>query len=325
MTTNSETLLPDGTALITRVIPVPDTLSPEAQAHLATGETWAPEDGSPGQKEQIERALAMYPVRIEDATLAGVPVRIVQPQHARAGGPDCLLMNLHGGGFVTDSGSMLESIPIAALTGVTVVTVLYRLAPQHIFPAAVDDAAAVYGELLKTHAPHKLVIYGTSAGGILTAQTAVRLRQTGVPLPAALGFFTAFADSSRHGDSAAFFSVSGLAGEPMLRPGEVGHDEVTRSVGGHDPRDPAVSPIYADLRGFPPTLCVAGTRDMMLSGTANFHRALLRAGVDADLIVFDAMPHAHWYMVGIPEAQEANEAMARYFVRALGLAAGPAR
>ena len=315
MTPNTETLLPDGTAIITRTIPVPDTLSPEAQAHLATGETWAPEDGSPGQKEQIERALAMYPVQIEPATLAGVPVKVVRPQHVSADKQNCVLMNLHGGGFVTDSGSMLESIPIAALTGIPVVTVLYRLAPQHKFPAAVDDAAAVYGELLKTHAPQRMAIYGTSAGGILTAQVAVRLRQTGVPLPAALGFFTAMADFCHLGDTAAFFGVPGLSDVQPPERGQGGLDEGL--LGGHDPHDPAVSPIYADLSGFPPTLCVAGTRDMMLSGTANFHRALFRAGVDADLMVFDAMPHAHWYMVGIPEAREANEAMARYFLRAL--------
>jgi acetyl esterase/lipase len=164
-----------------------------------------------------------------------------------------------------------------------------------------------------------MAIYGTSAGGILTAQTAVRLRQTGLPLPAALGFFTAMADFSCTGDTAAYFSVPGLLG--VQPPEPKGHSHEDAWLGGHDPRDPAVSPIYADLRGFPPTLCVAGTRDMMLSGTANFHRALLRAGVDAHLLVFDALPHAHWYMVGIPEAKEANEAMARYFLRALGFQA----
>jgi acetyl esterase/lipase len=79
-----------------------------------------------------------------------------------------------------------------------------------------------------------------------------------------------------------------------------------------------VSPIYADLAGWPPTLCVSGTRDLLLSGTVNFHRALLRKGVDARLVVFDAMPHAHWYMVGIPEATEAVELMARFFDEQLG-------
>lgn len=314
MTTNSETLLPDGTAHITRIVPVPETLSPEAQVHLATGKTWAPEAGSPEQQEQIDLALSMYPVQIEDATLAGVPVKIVTPKQPRADKRDCILLNFHGGGFVSDSGSMLESIPIAALTGITVVTALYRLAPAHPYPAAVDDAEAVYRELLKTHSPQKMVMYGTSAGAILSAQTLVRLKQKSVPLPAALGFFTGLSDFARRGDTWSLFGVPGFAATRMVKRGER-HDSAY--LGAHDPHDPAISPVYADLRGFPPALCVAGTRDMMLSDTSNFHRALLRAGVDADLVVFDAMPHAHWYMVGIPEAQEANELMARYFLRAL--------
>jgi acetyl esterase/lipase len=113
----------------------------------------------------------------------------------------------------------------------------------------------------------------------------------------------------------AFFGVPGLAGaEPPAR----GRSWDLAYLGGHDPADPLVSPIRADLAGFPPTLCVAGTRDLLLSGTANFHRALLRKGVDARLVVVDAMPHAHWYQVGIPEATEALEVMARFFDEKLG-------
>lgn len=108
MIPDSVQLLPDGTAIISRTIPVPDTLSPQAHAHLATGATWAPEDGSPEQKDEIERALSMYPVQIEPATLAGVPVKIVQPPHVSAEKRDCVLMNLHGGwirdGFRLDAG-----------------------------------------------------------------------------------------------------------------------------------------------------------------------------------------------------------------------------
>ncbi len=311
MFVNSETLLPDGTAHITRVVPIPETISPEAQAHLATGQSWAPEAGSPEQQAQIDLALSMYPVQIEETMMAGVPVKIVRPQTPREDKRDCVLLNFHGGGFVSDSGSMLESIPIAALTGITVVTALYRLAPAHPFPAAVDDAEAVYRELLKSYSPKRIVMYGTSAGAILSAQTLVRLNQSNTPLPAALGFFTGLADFSRRGDAWSLFGVPGFAGARTVKRGDR-HD--AWYAGSHDPFDPAISPIYADLSGFPPALCVTGTRDFMLGETSNFHRALLRAGVDADLVVFDAMPHAHWYMVGIPEAQEANELMARYFL-----------
>jgi acetyl esterase/lipase len=89
-------------------------------------------------------------------------------------------------------------------------------------------------------------------------------------------------------------------------------------VGDHDRKDPVLSPMYADLRGFPPTLCMTSTRDHCLSGTADFHRALLRAGVDARLMVFDAMPHAFWYRFDLPESKEALEAQASFLDRHLG-------
>jgi acetyl esterase/lipase len=312
---DTTSLAPDGTARITRVVPVPTTISPEAQAFLRTGASWAPAAGSEEQRLLIEKARALYPVRIEDAVIGGVAVRVVTPPEIPAGKKDRVLVNLHGGGFVTDSGSMLESIPIASLTRTKVVTVLYRLAPAHKFPAAVDDVIAVYRELLKTHKPQRMVLYGTSAGAILSAQAAVRMGREGLPLPAAIGFFTGFADFANPGDSLAFFGVPGLDG---ARPPERDGSRDAQYLGGRDPRDPLVSPIYADLAGWSPTLCVSGTRDLLLSGTVNFHRALLRKGVDARLVVFDAMPHAHWYMVGIPEATEALELMARFFDEQLG-------
>lgn len=317
MSENTTHLLDNGTAIVTRTIPVPDTLSAAAQAHLATGATWAPEEGSPEQAEQIELARTLYPVTIEDAMIAGVPVKRVRPvrRHPQADGR--VLLNFHGGGFVADSGSMLESIPMAALTGVDVVTVLYRLAPANPFPAAVDDAAFVYEAMLTTHRPENIIVYGTSAGGSLSAQLMVRLQERGLPTPAGHGFFTAIADLARPGDSMSYFGVPGLAGaHPVVR----GDRGLGAALGVTDLTTPAVSPMYGDLKSFPPTLCIAGTRDMLLSATCNFHRALRRAGVPADLIVFDAMPHAHWYMVGIPEAREANEAMAAWFLSTLGLA-----
>lgn len=115
-----------------------------------------------------------------------------------------MLINLHGGGFTSDSGSLLESIPIASLTGMQVIAVEYRLAPEFPFPAAVDDSVAVYKELLKTHAPRKIAVYGTSAGASLTTETAVQLGKLGIPLPAASGFFSGYADFARSGDSHAF-------------------------------------------------------------------------------------------------------------------------
>ena len=121
--------------------------------------------------------------------------------------------NLHGGGFNSDSGSYTESIPIASYTKIKVVAVLYRLAPEHPFPAAVDDSVAVYKELLKTYKPDHIVIYGTSAGAILTAEVAAKLKQLGLPLPAALGIFSGMGDFARDGDS-----PGALRAARLLRP-----------------------------------------------------------------------------------------------------------
>ncbi|MFP5250184.1 MAG: alpha/beta hydrolase fold domain-containing protein [Acidobacteriota bacterium] len=311
-----------GTAHVTRVAPVPQTVSPEAQKFLATQvPDEAPPQSVAERRAGLDRGEARHrvewsricPNHIQDGTLAGVPVRLVTPDDLDPANRDKVLLNLHGGGFNADSGSYSESIPIAGFAKMKVVAVLYRLAPEHPFPAAVDDAVAVYKELLKTYKPNHMVLYGTSAGAMLTGEVAVRLKQLGLPLPAALGIFSATGDFARAGDTEALFSVRGLAG-PLDPPPAV-HDSYY--AGKTDPRDPVLSPVYADLRGMPPTLFVSSTRDMLLSGTSNLDRAFLRAGDETQLVVFDALPHAFWYNPNLPEALEANRIMANFFVKAL--------
>jgi epsilon-lactone hydrolase len=312
-----------GAAHVTRVVPVPDSLSPQAQLSLGRPE---PDQGPPQSLEErrkrtdeyTERARVAWtrlcPNQLVEDKMAGVPVRIVTPEGMPEANRDKVLLNLHGGGFNSDSGSYTESIPIAFYTKVKVVAVLYRLAPEHPFPAAVDDSVAVYKELLKTYKPDRIVIYGTSAGAILTAQVAVKLKQLNLPQPAALGIFSGMGDFARNGDSIAMYGLRGLSGH--LDPPEPGaHDPYY--VGSTDAKDPVLSPIYADLHGLPPTLFITSGRDLLLSGTVNLHRAYLHAGVDARLVVFDALPHAFWYDPRLPEAIEANQMMADFFVKQL--------
>ena len=228
---------------------------------------------------------------------------------------DRVLINVHGGGFNSDSGSLVEGVPIAYLTATTVVSVYYRLAPEYPFPAAVDDTVAVYRELMKTHKPAKIGLYGTSAGAILTAEVAVRLRRDGLPFPGVLGIFSGTGDMSRAGDSQALYTVRGFVGLSHP-PSKTPH--ASDYIGSTDPTDPVLSPIFADLKGFPPTLLVTSTRDLLLSGTTDLHRALLRSGVDAELVVFDALPHGFWYDYHLPETKEALDIMARFFDKKLG-------
>ena len=307
---------PDGTAHIKRTLPIPKTISPQAQALMMPGERWVPAGGTKERAAWMEKMLAVYPVDVKDTSVAGVDAWVVTPKHLLAKKREQVLICLHGGGFTSDSGSQIESIPIAALTGTQVISVRYRLAPKFPFPAAVDDTVAVYKEALKTHKPKNMAVYGTSAGAVLGAQATVRFRQLGLPLPAALGFFSGYVDLARYGDSRYLYGSSGLKSfsdmiEPLKGLGMVPY------VGDHDRKDPVLSPMYADMRGFPPTLCMTSTRDHCLSGTVDFHRALLRAGVDARLIVFDALPHAFWYQFDLPESKEALEAQANFLKRHL--------
>ena len=312
-----------GTAHITRVVPIPEDLSPQARKSLARPE---PDQGPPQPLAERRRMTDAYTARarvewtkicpntIKEETMAGVPVHVVVPANMTDANKDKVLLNLHGGGFNSDSGSFTESIPIASYTGITVVAVLYRLAPEYPFPAAVDDSIAVYKHLLETYKPDAIAIYGTSAGAILTGEVAVRIKQLGLPMPAALGIFSGMGDFARAGDSQAMYALRGLSGH--LDPPMAGaHDPFY--VGSTDAKDPVLSPIYADLRGLPPTLFITSGRDLLLSGTANLERAFLRAGVDAHLVMFDALPHAFWYAPDLPEAIEANHMMADFFMKNL--------
>jgi len=312
---------PQGTAHITRVVPVPATISPEAQTMLSRAiPDQGPTESLAERRARTDSSTAasrlawsqICPVKILEDRIAGIPVHIISPEKTSDANRDKVLINLHGGGFNSDSGSYAESIPIASYSGVEVVSVLYRLAPEHPFPAGIDDAITVYRELLKTHQPGHIAIYGTSAGAIMTGEVAVKLKQLGLPMPGALGIFSGLGDFARPGDTIALFTGSGLSGHlASPQPGTRSPDY----VGSTDARDPVLSPIYADLSGLPPTLFVSGTRDYLLSGTANLHRAFLRDGVDARLVVFDAMPHAFWYNASLPEAVEASHIMADFLLQ----------
>ena len=322
---NSAFIDAEGLTHLTRVVPVPATISPEAQAKLVapTPSILSSQATVAEQREKMEArqakdaidCLKFYPATVTSAVMAGVPIRIVTPPAIGAGKEDRVILNLHGGGFRVDAGSLLESIPVAHLTNTKVVSVLYRLAPENTFPAAVDDAIGVYRELLKSYRPEKIGIYGTSAGAILTAEVAVKIKQLALPQPAVLGIFSAWGDFSKAGDSLSLFSIQGLPGTLIPR----GSTGVSPDYVGHaDPADPALSPIYADLHGLPPTLFITSTRDMLLSGTVMLHQAFLRAGVDARLVVFEAMPHAFWLDVKLPESRAADEMIAHFLDDHLG-------
>jgi monoterpene epsilon-lactone hydrolase len=315
----------DGTAHITRVVPMPSTVSQEAQSWLAslTQKNSAPQTleqrrtaTDEWRKRDSAEALKFYPANVDETTTAGVRTDIITPVTPPEANRDRVLINLHGGGFNSDSGSLIEGVPISNLAKIKVVSVYYRLAPENPFPAAVDDVVAVYKELLKSYKPHNIGIFGTSAGATLTAEVAARLKQSELPLPGALGMFSVHPDYSRPTDSQELFTLDGFPGR--LQPRDPNHPPEDAYAANTDRKDPVLSPIFANLQGWPPSLLVSGTRDLLLSDTAMFHLALLRAGNDAQLVVFEAMPHAFWYHFQLPETKQVLEMMAKFFDEKVG-------
>lgn len=288
--------------------PLPDTLSTEAKASLAAdaarpkpSRTMAERRASAEaiQQDIGGRMLRRYGVTMTNDVVAGVAVRIFTPAKLAAGAP--VLLNLHGGGFVVDSGSITENVPIAALTGYKVVAVRYRLVPEATFPAALDDALAVYRTLVKTVPPRRIGLYGTSAGAILTAQLVARLKLDALPLPGAVGIFSGSGDLSQAGDSA-----ETMLGAAILR------GVAQAYAGPRDLADPALSPARMPLSGWPPTLCIASSRDYLLSSTAALCRKLDDDGSPAHFVMFDGLPHAFWSYVEAPESDAAFATMARF-------------
>ncbi len=258
----------------------------------------------------LDAALALYPVDIVRSDLGGVAVDIVT---AVGGATDSrTLISLHGGAFMwgAGAGALLEAVPLAAVTGCTVVAVDYRLAPEHVFPAAVDDVVAVYRALLADREASTIGVYGCSAGGALTAQTVARLAREGIAVPGAVAMLHG-TGLEFVGDSAAAasaFDPRGGDSEPPTT-GELPYFSTTA------PDDPLAYPgNHPDvLAHFPPSLLISGSRDFAASACSVMHRRLLAAGVDAQLILFDGMWHAHHMAVALPESQETFALLHRFF------------
>jgi epsilon-lactone hydrolase len=223
-----------------------------------------------------------------------------------------VLINLHGGGFLwgEGNGARVESIPIAGLGKITVITVAYRMAPEFKFPAASEDVAAVYRELLKERHASEIGVYGCSAGGILTAEAIAWFQKVNLPMPGAIGTFCGSAEAPG-GDSR--YVAPLLVGE---QPSSLRMPYFS----GTSPSDPLVFPANSPalLAHFPPTLLIAGSRDPTVSSLFATQAALSKAGVEAELHVWDGMWHAFFFDPDLPESQEVYHTVVKFFDRHLG-------
>jgi acetyl esterase/lipase len=270
----------------------------------------------------VEIMRARYAVDVIERPVAGVPARIVTPKSG-ATDKSRVLINLHGGGFAWcwEACSLLESLPIAATGGFEVISLNYRQAPEAVHPAGSEDVAAVYRELLKRYKPSQIGIYGCSAGGALAAQAGAWLPAHGLPQAGALGIFGSGGIRETWGDSHTIAAyVDGTFPPPPRAGGAPPKPPYRRYFDSADVKDPMVSPArHPDiLAKFPPTLVITGTRSMDLSDAAFTHSQLIKAGVPGDLIVGEGMDHCYIYWANLPEAQDAYQAIVKFFRKHLG-------
>ena len=305
---------PRGTIrLPARDIPVPASVSKEAQAVIANTPAQRTEYPAPDEPEAWRAMIAAHdgaiaammagraaaPVTVRNIDLASCRVYEITPDGV-ADDDDRVYLDIHGGGFIWGGGDLCATMATgtAIRMAARVWAVDYRMPPDHPFPAALDDCLAAYRALLAERSPDRIVIGGASAGGNLAVALILRARDEGLPLPAAAVLMTPAADLTEAGDS----HQTNLGLDPLI-PGS-GRETFLLYAAGRDLADPCLSPLNGDFsKGFPPAILTTGTRDMLLSDTVLLHRALRRAGVPAELHVTEAAGHGGFLGMA-PEDQE---------------------
>ena len=327
-------IFPSVTTIEARTIPAPAGLSPEmlevVQARRIppfipapqTTEAWLELQkafDAPGEALGRE-AAAHNEVKYEVTELGGVRVYVVTPKSINARWRDRVFVHVHGGAWVFGGGdsALREAVWVAKGLGVKVVSVDYRRPPLHPFPAAIDDVVAVWQEVIKTQDPSKTALFGTSAGGNLSLATTLKLKEMGRPLPGAVFAGTPATDVEHISDT--WHTFCGLDPLGCRAPGSMIDGAVKVYAGSASLSNPLLSPVNGNLAGFPPTILISGTRDLLLSDTVRMHRALRAAGVTTDLHVYDGQTHGDYMqnlMRPVPESADAQRELAEFFAQHL--------
>jgi monoterpene epsilon-lactone hydrolase len=279
------------------------------QQQASAGQPAAP---LPQWRASFAPAGRVYPVpddvQVSDVTAGGVPAHWLTPPGADAGR---VLLFLHGGGF--ELGSVRSDGELAArlgrASGMRVLFPEYRLAPEHPFPAAIDDVLAAWRWLRTDQglSPGSLAVSGDSAGGGLAVSLLVATRDAGEALPAAAVLMSPTVDLTSSGAS-----MTERAGQDPVSTPAMLRQFAADYLAGADPRTPLASPLFAALAGLPPLLIQVGTADVLLSDSERLAAAATAAGVDVTLQVGEGLPHVYQITPGTPEAVQAVEQSGKF-------------
>ena len=323
---------PEPRKMPARTIPVPDTVSPQMQKLIAAPlpPTWNVIPKTADEwKAQVSAAAAAtmktlpalrqaLHVKVEPIMVDGVKAHMVTPENLPPENRNRLLVHVHGGCYVSGPGESGtgEAIYMAGFGKFKIISVDYRMPPDHPYPAALDDAMTVWKAAVKMADPKNMAIFGSSAGGALTLSMILRAKKDHLPLPAAIAPGTPMSDLTNAGDS---FRTNAMLDNVLVAPDASCDKRAALYANGHDLKDPMLSPVYGDMRGFPPAILTTGTRDLLLSSTVRVHRKLRQAGVDAVLQVYEGQSHSQFSRdVTAPETKEAFEEIAHFLDRHLG-------
>ena len=268
------------------------------------------------RRQGMEAMMAANPlpddIKTEPVDAGGVRAEWVS---APGADPASATLYVHGGGYVLGSINTHREFAgrLSRESGARVLNVDYRLAPEHPFPAAVDDATAAYRWMLKQGiTPERAAIGGDSAGGGLTVATLVALRDAGDPLPAAAICLSPWVDLEGTGNS----MTEKASVDPMVQ--QAGLLEMAAAyLGGADPKTPLAAPLHADLLGLPPMLIQVGTAETLLDDARRLADRAKQAGVDVTLEPWEDMVHV-WQIFRVPEADQATSRLGEFLKQRLG-------
>lgn len=266
----------------------------------------------------LVKARETLGVTMETTTIGGVKCYVFTPRTIPAAHQNQVILNAHGGGYVYGPGESgtAEAMLMAAYGGYKVIEFDYRMPPDAPYPAAMDDAMAVYRAVIAETAPRRVALVGTSTGGGMILAMVLRAKAEGLPLPAAIAPGTPWSDLTETGDT--YRTNEWLDNVLVSYSGYLSHAAKLYAAG-HDLRDPQLSPIYGDFTGLPPAILTSGTRDLFLSNTVRTHRKLRRAGVPAVLNVYEGLSHAQYlFDPAAPETKEVFTDIATFFDQHLG-------